>query len=215
MLDTIGKRFPLTEKKDGGTLSAKVKGMNFKIRSFEASGLGWVSVMKGSAMLGLMKMDTLIINPFEKDMALFAYDRIHVLGKDTVLIEMYDTRIDRTETPDAAAKVAESYADIPEQPAAPNWYDGIILPGSIKKSGKKDLSPRFDRLTAEYLDVYLSLCNDAEECSREEKIQAAQAYTEGLLSNGGPSTDQFIKAKGREFTETLFRETIFGTGTPK
>ena len=214
MLEAIGKAFPLTPKEEGGHLTCKVKGMKFDIRSYEAKGLGCVSVMKGTAMLGLMKMDTVVINPFERDMALFSYDRIYAMGNDTVFLEMYDTRLDRTETPDAAAKAAEAYADIPEQPVAPNWYDDIKLPGSLKKMGKKDITPRFDQLTAEYLDAYLKLCQEANECDRDEKMKAAQVYTEGLLNNGGPSTNQFMNAKGREFTEKLFRETLFGTGDP-
>ena len=215
MLEMIGKAFPLTPKKDGGFLVCKANGMKFTIRSFDAEGLGCVSVMKGSAMLGLMKMDTVIVNPFERDMALFSYDRIYAMGNDTVFLEMYDTRLDRSKTPDAAAKVAEAYADILEQPVAPNWYDDIKLPGCLKKKGKKDLTPRFDSLSAQYLDAYLTLCNEAEACDTDEKMKAAQVYTEGLLSNGGPSTDQFIKAKGRAFTEKLFRETLFGTGSPE
>ncbi len=215
MLEVIGKAFPLTPKKDGGCVVCKVKGMKFTIHSFEAQGLGCVSVMKGIAMLGLMKMDTVIINPFERDMALFSYDRIYAMGNDTVFLEMYDTRIDRAETPDAVTKVAEAYADIPEQPVEPNWYDDIKLPGCIKKKGKKDITPRFDKLTAEYLDAYLTLCKKAGKCDRNEKMKAAQVYTEGLLSNGGPSTNQFIDAKGRAFTEKLFRETLFGTGNPE
>ncbi len=137
------------------------------------------------------------------------------MGNDTVFLEMYDTRLDRTVTPDAAVKAAEKYADIPEEPVDPNWYDDIKLPGCIKKTGKQDITPRFDSLTAEYLDAYITLCKEAKECARDEKIKEAQSYTEGLLSNGGPSTDQFIKAKGREFTEKLFRETLFCTGNPE
>lgn len=215
MLETIGKTFPLTPKKDGGLVACEANGMEFTILSFDAKGLGCVSVMKGSATHGPMKMDTVIVNPFEKDMALFSYDRIYAMDSDTVFLELYDTRLDRTETPDAAAKVAEDYADIPEQPAAPNWYDDIRLPGCLIKNGKMDLTPRFDDLTARYLDAYLTLCKDAEKCDRHEKMKAARVYTEGLLSNGGPSTDPFIRAKGREFAEKLFREALFGTGDPE
>ena len=215
MLEAIEKTFSLTLKNDGGHISCKVKGMKFDISSYEAKGLGCVSVMKGTAMLGLMKMDTVVINPFERDMALFSYDRIYAMENDTILLEMYDTRIDRTVSTDAPAKAAEAYADIPEQPVAPNWYDDIKLKGSLKKTGKKDITSRFDRLTEEYLDAFLKLCREAKECDRDEKMKAAQVYTEGLLSNGGPSTDQFVNAKGLEFTQKLFRETIFGTGTPE
>lgn len=215
MLEAIGKAFPLTPKKEGGSLSCKVKGMKFTISSYDAEGLGCVSVMKGSAMLGLMKMDTVVVNPFERDMALFSYDRIYAMGNDTILLEMYDTRLDRTAAPEAVERVKAAYADIPEEPVAPNWYDGIKLACSLKKKGKKEITPRFDQLTAEYVDAYLTLCREAAECDRAGKMKAAQAYTEGLLTNGGPSTDQFVKAKGREFTEKLFRETIFGTGDPE
>ena len=184
---------------------------------FHDLGIDWSMLdgMKGSAMLGLMKMDTVVVNPFERDMALFSYDRIYAMGNDTIFLEMYDTRLDRTAAPEAAEKVKAAYADIPEEPVAPNWYDDIKLACSLKKKGKKDITPRFDQLTAEYVDAYLTLCREAKECDRAEKMKAAQAYTEGLLTNGGPSTDQFLNAKGREFTEKLFRETLFGTGDPE
>ncbi len=211
MLDMVGKKFPLKEIDTGEFATAKVGPMKFQIKCYDAEGRGRVSVMSGRGMFGLMKMDTLIINPFERDMALFSYDRIHAMGNDTIFLELYDTRIDRKRLPNDIERILEKYKDIPEQPVAPNWYDQIKFSVSLKKKGKKDVTPRFDKLTQEYLDAVLKLIEQAPECDAKEKKKAAAMYTEGLLTNGGPSTDQFVKAKGKEYTQKLFRSYLFGT----
>lgn len=211
MLDMVGKKFPLKEIATGEFATAKVGPMKFRIKCYDAVGLGRVSVMSGSGMFGLMKMDTVIINPFERDMALFSYDRIHAMGNDTIFLELYDTRMDRKRLPNDIEQVVDKYKDIPEQPVAPNWYDQIKLSVSLKKKGKKDVTPRFDKLTQEYLDAVIKLIEQAPECDAKEKKKAAAMYTEGLLTNGGPSTDQFVKAKGKEYTQKLFRSYLFGT----
>lgn len=211
MLDMVDKKFPLKEIETGEFATAKVGPMKFRIKCYDAEGLGRVSVMSGSGMFGLMKMDTVIINPFERDMALFSYDRIHAMGNDTIFLELYDTRMDRKRLPNDIEQVVDKYKDIPEQPVAPNWYDQIKLSVSLKKKGKKDVTPRFDKLTQEYLDAVIKLIEQAPECDAKEKKKAAAMYTEGLLTNGGPSTDQFVKAKGKEYTQKLFRSYLFGT----
>ena len=44
-----------------------------------------------------------------------------------------------------------------------------------------------------------------------EKQRKASVYVEGLLENGGPSTDVFVKGLGHERTARLFRHILFGT----
>ncbi|MCQ2427441.1 MAG: hypothetical protein MJ137_03420 [Clostridia bacterium] len=212
LLQLIDKSYHLTEKQAEGFSYAKVGPMKFTIRSFYAEGLGCVSLMKGSAMFGLMKMDTLIVNPFEKDMPLFSYDRIHAMGNDTLLLELYDTRIQRGPLSGNLKKITAEYSSIADEPAASAWYDDIKLSESLKKKGKKASTPALDELTERYFDEYVKLCIDAPACDIEAKKKAASVYTEGLLNNGGPSTDQFVKAKGREYTQEMFRKYLFGTG---
>jgi hypothetical protein len=65
--------------------------MTFTIRQFYAESLGNVSVMAAKGFFGLMQMDTFIVNPVEKDLPLFSYDRIHAMGNDTLILELYDT----------------------------------------------------------------------------------------------------------------------------
>ena len=64
-----------------------------------------------------------------------------------------------------------------------------------------------------YLNIYLQILKAAPACDPAIKKKASEVYSEGLLENGGLSTDQFVKAKGRAFTEELFRRYLFGTET--
>ena len=76
LLEKIAEKYPLTELPVGDMATLKVKGMQFCIRAFRAEGLGHVSVMQAKGFFGLMKMDTLIVNPFQVDLPLYSYDRI-------------------------------------------------------------------------------------------------------------------------------------------
>ena len=49
---------------------------------------------------------------------------------------------------------------------------------------------------------------DSEASPKREK---ASVYVEGLLKNGGPSTDVFKKGLGEEKTAELFRKVLFAT----
>ena len=93
LLNVVEKQFALKEKEVGVFKKLKVSGMNFEIRQFYAKDFGNVSVMTAKGFFGLMKMDTFMINPVEKDLPLFSYDRIHAMGNDTLIIELYDTML--------------------------------------------------------------------------------------------------------------------------
>ena len=130
LLNNIERRYPLTEQDTGDFEKLKANGMKFSIRAFRAEGLGWVSVMTASGFFGLMKMDTLIINPTEVDMPLLSYDRVHAMGNDTLIYELYDTmlgQLDLTELDKAKGRTNL----LPDHDLGKHWYDDIKLPQSI------------------------------------------------------------------------------------
>ena len=208
LLNAIRAKFPLHEIDAGSFSKLKAKGMKFDVHAYEARGLGHVSVMRASGMLGMMKMDTLIINPTALDLPLYSYDRILAMGNDTLIIELYDTTVEPLDT-EALKAVNEANKDLPERDPGTHWYDGIKLKESVSKKGKK-LTERFDAYTKDYANAYLGLpakpVTDA--ATKREK---ANEYVEGLLKNGGPSTDVFKKALGEQKTAELFRKVLFGT----
>ena len=210
MLAIIDKVFPLTEQDCGEYKKMKVSGMNFIIRRFYAQGLGCVSAMVASGFFGLMKMDTLIITPTEKDMPLFSYDRVHAMGNDTLIFELYDTLLNSADL-SALEEVKKQAAYLPDHDLGKHWYDAIKLSQSLSKKGKKAHTPGFDTTAIHYLTKYLETAQTAAACQAVPKREKASVYVEGLLKNGGPSTDVFKKGIGDEKTATLFRKVLFST----
>ena len=188
----------------------KISGMTFLIRRFHADGLGLVSAMTASGFFGLMKMDTLIINPTEADMPLLSYDRVHAMGNDTLIFELYDTLLGETSLSGLDA-VKERASALPEHDLGTHWYDSIKLKQSLSKKGKKAHTADFDAVAMDYLAAYLDTARTAAPCEAAAKREKASVYVEGLLTHGGPSTDVFKKGLGEEKTADLFRRILFST----
>ena len=187
-----------------------VSGMKFTIRTYTAPDLGHVSVMEAAGFFGLMKMDTLIITPLQKDMPLFSYDRVHAMGNDTLIFELYDTLLGQTEL-SALTQVKQDAAHLPDHDLGAHWYDSIKLPQSLSKKGKKKDTAAFDAAADAYLRAYLQAAKNAAPCDAAAKREKAAVYVEGLLTHGGPSTDVFKKGIGEDNTAELFRKTLFAT----
>ncbi|MCD8155573.1 MAG: hypothetical protein LUF78_12990 [Clostridiales bacterium] len=211
MCEILREAYPLTELNCGDYACQKLNGMTFRIRAFQARGLGHVSIMQASGFFGLMVMDTLIINPTQLEMPLLSYDRVLAMGNDTLIFEIYDTLLALADL-SALAAVQTHYEGLPAHDLGQHWYDSVKLPVSLSKKGKKARhTSAFDACALEYLTAYLEAAGSASVCDPSAKCRKAAVYVEGLLTHGGPSTDVFLKALGREKTEKLFRTILFGT----
>lgn len=210
LLHAITAEYPLEPRDAGEYAKMKVSGMNFTIRRYHAKGLGNVSVMEAAGFFGLMKMDTLIINPTEKDMPLLSYDRVLAMGNDTLIYELYDTLLAPTSLL-SVENTKRSRTNLPEHDVGTHWYDAIKLPESLAKKGRKKDKLSFDALAHAYMTSFLQDSREAPECEAAPKREKASRYVEGLLEHGGPSTDVFLKAIGREKTADLFRRVLFDT----
>lgn len=209
LLDIIKDKYSLSMLDTKDMAKLKANGMTFDIKAYKAEGLGHVSVMRAKGFFGLMKMDTLIINPDEVDLPLYSYDRIYAMGNDTLIVELYDTLLGAY-SGEELEKVKAEYSDLIERDPGEHWYDSIKLAESISKKGSKSQSNRFDELAIKHFEAYLSSGTGAV-VDMEAKQKKASYYVEGLLKNGGPSTDVFKKALGEEKTAVHFRDVLFGT----
>lgn len=209
IIEEIAKRYSLTEKKTGEFARFKASGMNFSCVAYDAAGLGHLSVMTAKGFFGLMKMDTLMICPEEKDLPLLSYDRIYAMGNDTLILELYDTCMHSVDL-SLVEEVKDKYAYLPDRKVTGGvkeyWYDDIRFSQSVAKKGKK--KHNFDVFVAEYLQAYLQM--KVPNCERTEKRKKTTAYAEGLLSHGGAATDVLKKELGEEKTKKLFYDVFFG-----
>ncbi len=208
LLNIIKNNYSVSELDIGDMKSLKANGMTFSVSAYKAEGLGHISIMRAKGFFGLMKMDTLIINPFDIDLPLYSYDRIYAMGNDTLIVELYDTLLG-TYSFKKLEDIKSQYSQLPERDPGDHWYDDIKLPESISKKGKKAQTKQFDDLTLSHFNAYLSVPVSTV-TDTVAKHQKASYYVEGLLKNGGPSTDVFKKALGYEKTEQLFKNVLFG-----
>ena len=212
LIDLISKQYELKELPAEGFSTLKVGPMKFSIEHWDGGVLGNISFMSGSAMMGLMKMETLIINPVKADLPLLSLDTVLAMGKIVVIAEIYDTTIGGFDEKPCLA-VKEKLSSYPDRPTSANWYDNIKLSCSWgKKTGRKALA-ELEKGLADYLQAYLFIADKTPGLSAdllEQKRLKADAYVTGLLEQGGPSTDVFMKKLGKEKTEKLFREVLFG-----
>lgn len=209
ILDNIKTKYVLKELEVGEFSQFKAKGMKFGISAYHAEGLGHISVMKAVGFFGLMKMDTVIIVPQEKDLPLYSYDRIYVMGNDTLIVELYDTMVNKSDF-SLLNVIKNKYQNLPERDPGEHWYDSIKLKESISKKAKKQLSEELDLLTLEHFKAYLDVTTE-NLIDIQMKNELSSKYVNGLLQHGGPSTDVFIKMFGEEKTANLYKKILFGT----
>ena len=205
LLDAIRARFPMTEK-GGAARRFQAAGMAFEARAYDARGLGHVGVMTAQ---GPMRMETLVINPFERDAPIFSYDRIHAMGREILVAEMYDSLLGETFHTEGMTEALGGQAACPEGKQT-FWYTPLIVPPGLDLKGAAGDAERFDGIAADFTQAYLRAACEAEVCDPELKRLRAAAYSEGLLKNGGPATDPVKAAMGEAFTADLFRQTLFG-----
>lgn len=186
----------------------KVGPMKFQIEAYDVRNVGRLSYMKGSAMFGLMKMDTIIFTSYEKDVPLLSYDRIRAGKKDTLMFEVYDTCREHKEYP-GLKKAKEAFDIFTAYPLKKAWYDSIKRKESLSVTTKRKHD--YEPLIEEYIKTFFDIVDDSDDISKEEKRKLNSEYVDGLLENGGASTDMFVKKIGKEKTSILFRKYLFGT----
>ena len=123
LLEVIGAKFPLEALDTGEFGALKVSGMKFTLSAYKAKGLGHVSCMSAKGFFGLMKMDTLIIVPQDKDLPLYSYDRIQAMGNDTLYLELYNTVVGKYYDASAFDALKEKFASLPD-------FDPGVWPGT-------------------------------------------------------------------------------------
>lgn len=206
LLEEIQKECALTEL-ENASRRFEASGMAFEAKAYQAKGLGHIGVMKAE---GPMTMETLIINPFSVDAPIFSYDRIHAMGQEIMVAEMYDSLLgDTFQTEGMSGVAAMREADTPKPEY---WYTPLIIPPGLNLKGTVQDAARFDDIARDFVGAYMKATQAAESCDPVQKRQKAAVYSEGLLKHGGPATDPVKAAMGEEWTAELFRQTLFGTG---
>lgn len=185
----------------------KVGPMKFNIQCFDIKGVGRLSFMQGKALFGLMKMDTIILTAVKKDIPLINYDRIKSFGSDVLIIDAYNTCDTLKQYPNLLA-IKNTIANLDKYELKPNWYDSLRMEESIAVKSKK--SEILDTAAINYFTEVASIINTADSIEIDKKSALQASYVNGLLENGGASTNMFVKHIGSDKTKELYNNYLFG-----
>lgn len=196
----------------GGDARLSAKGFTFLTKTYEVEGLGHLCVMSMKAMAGLMKMETVVLSCFEKDMPLLNFDWVSVLGKETQIVELYDTQLSPLpqEMLDDFEAVKRRDADIPDYVSkGEHAYDALKYAESYQKTSAK-AGGRLSEAAEDYMRLFMCGLRDAAHCDPARKREKVSAFADSLLSGGGTAVDQMTKLFGRETAERVVRRHMYG-----
>ena len=208
----LAQRYPLRQKDLGADAHLKKSGFAFDTEAYAVEGVGHLCVMRMKAMLGLMQMETVVLSVQEKDLPLFNLDWVGAAGKETQIVELYDTQLapwpEAAQAPFAALSARD--ADLADYSSGKaHWYDAILYPCSYHKTGK-GVSERLFKAAADSLDAYLAQLEAAPACGADEKRAKVRAFAEELFAQGGPAVDQMVKLFGRETAGRVILQAMYG-----
>ena len=196
----------------GSDAKLSAKRLTFFTDTYEVEGIGHLCVMSMKAMGGLMKMETVVLSPFYRDIPLLNLDWVSAFGKETQIIELYDTQLepDSQDMLDEFAAIRDRDSELPEYvPKGTHSYDSIKYAESYQKTGKS-ISGRFSEAAQDYIRVYVKQLRVAAKCDGAQKGEKIRAFTDMLISDGGVAVDQMTKLFGQETAERVVREHLYG-----
>jgi hypothetical protein len=213
-VDSLGRYFDLVPEDLGADARLSKRGMTFETKSWEIRGIGHLCVMRMNAFFGLMKMETIVIAPFEADLPLYNADWVNAFGTETQMAELYDTQLEPwpEESKGKFDEIKAASADLPDAPTGEHWYDAVLYPCSVHKKGKK-LTDRFNKLAKEYTDLFvaeLAAAAASGKCPADLKKARVSEFAHKLVENDGPAVSMMAKLFGKETMQRIVLQHMYG-----
>ncbi len=211
-IERLSASFTVNKNDIGECARLSKGGKTFYTESFRVEGVGHLCIMKMSALLGLMKMETVVLSTLERDLPLFNMDWVGAFGNETFFVEIYDDQLDPCpqdlmDRLDEIKAKDNDLADYSSKEA--HWYDDILYPASCHKTGKR-LSYRFSNTAESYSYEFISRLEAAPACDAAAKEAKVRAFAERLFKEGGPAVDQVKKLFGEKVAGELIVEHMYG-----
>ncbi|MBR2086152.1 MAG: hypothetical protein IJ906_03280 [Oscillospiraceae bacterium] len=214
-MQELSARYNVTPRDPGEYEDMTMYGlMKFHVDQYDVEELGNLSVM--TANMGFMQMVSYMITPYEKNVPLCTLDFMYIMGNRKSYVEFYDL-VGDTKTEDYRhvlenlTDMTARYDEVTELPVDAAWYDSYLSVDMHKELKDDELN---EQMFCDALETYLDASKEMETSSAEDaakQLEITQGYSNGLIENGGVSTDVFKKALGEETTRDFFDQVFFGS----
>ena len=177
--------------------------MRFHLEQYAVEGLGNLCVLRTKAMLGLMRLITVVVTPNEgKNVPFLLIDTMDMGKKHLCYVEYYDCTADGADK-DRLLAASAPYADVENYAEKPAWYVGERMTGSLIKTGDK---ARLEQMALDALTAYAEQAAAAP--VKEGNLAGLKAFQQRMIREGNPSTAALTRTLGKEGAETFFRTCV-------
>ncbi len=210
-IKALEKKFVLTGQNIGEDAKMSKKGVTFETKVYNIDDIGQICTLKMKALLGLLKMETIVLSVKGRDIPLFNMDWVSALGKETLICELYDVQLSTfsAEAQEKFDAIRRRDDDIPETEQDEYWYKDILYPCSYHKTGKK-ITNRLNDASIDYFKTIVNELSAAQECSSKVKYDKIRNFAETLFNNGGPAVDMVKELFGTEKAHRLIVGHMYG-----
>ncbi len=215
-IDLLNSEYDIKEIETGKFTNLQIQGIDYKIKQYEISGVGNLLVMD-SKDSNKLQMVSFVLTPYYKALPLFSTDYIYMQEKRNFLIEYYDLVPEKDEFylnyMDRFASLKAEHNNLEDMMLKECWYDSLKPVCTAKKTDKTKDS-EISSLFVDNLKLFIDMEKNSRLLTTEErksKWKITQEYTDGLVDNGGVSTNVFKAVMGSEATKEFFNKVFFGT----
>lgn len=215
-LDLLTSKYKLKEVKTGKFANIQIQDITFKIKQYDINSVGNLLVMNSKNSIKL-QMASFVITPYYKSLPLFSTDYMYIQEKRDFLIEYYDLVPKKDEFylnyMNRFACLKAEHNQLKDMILKECWYDSL-KPVCTAKSTDKTKDSEISSMFIDNLKLFIEMESNSKLLTREErklKLKITQDYTDGLVDNGGVSTDVFKSTMGSDLTKEFFNKVFFGT----
>lgn len=177
--------------------------MRFQLEQYEAEGLGNLCVLNTKAMLGLMRLTTVVVTPNTgKNVPFLLIDTMDMGKKHLCYVEYYDCTGSGADR-DLLLAAGAPYADVADYAEKPAWYVSERMAGSLIKTGDR---ARLEQMALDALTAYREQAAAAP--VKAENLPGLKAFQQRMVREGNPSTAALTRTLGKEGAETFFKTVV-------
>ena len=202
-VDILKERFALREITPEQYRTMGSPMMRFHLEQYEVDGLGNLCVLKTKAMLGFMRLMTVVVTPNTgRNVPFLLIDTMDMGKKHLCYVEYYDCTAEGADR-DRLLAASAPYADVANYAEKPAWYVSERMEGSLIKTGNK---ARLEQMATDALTAYAEQAAAAS--VKQENIEGLRAFQQRMVREGNPSTAALTRTLGQEGAETFFKTVV-------
>lgn len=215
-MDLMTSNYNLKEVETGKFANLQIQGIDYSLKQYEINGVGNLLVMDSKDSIKL-QMASFVLTPYYKSLPLFSTDYIYMQGKRSFLIEYYDLVPEKDELylnyMNKFASLKAKHNHLEDMKLKECWYDSL-KPVCTAKNTDRTKDSEISSMFADNLKLFIEMEKTSKPLTTEErklKWKITQDYTDGLVDNGGVSTNVFKAVMGSDLTKEFFNKVFFGT----